>query len=558
MLTALRIRNLALVEELDWTPGRGFISLTGETGAGKSILIGALKLLVGERADKSVIRSGAESCAVEATFDEAPGIGAILDESGVDPCEGGELLLRRTLSASGPARQFVNGCACPLSLLRRLGEQLVDLHGPHDHQSLFAREEQTRLLDDFASATNLRGEMALRRKTWLDLRRERDELAADDQLLRRELETLTHQVREIADANLDADEEEPLLARHKAASNSQRLAEVCAEIGMRLAEGEANVLSQLTESARLLRELHRLDDRTQSIFDEHALAVEKLESVVAAVADVAGSLESDPEQIRTMEERLDRLQVLKRKYGSTLADVIAFGTAAGERLRRIETRDERLTTLEGEIAAAGVALAGAAADLGKARRKAAPKLAKKVGDQLRDLGFLQAGFEIQFEMLCEPGAWGSELAEFLFAPNPGEPAAPLRSIASSGEISRVMLALKTALAAQDRIPLLVFDEIDANVGGEVARRVGLKMREIGESHQVVCITHLPQVAASAREHFVVSKVVRGGRTFSELHPVERNEREEEIARMLGGKTESILRHARELLERKEPGAPGPV
>lgn len=528
--------------------------MTGETGAGKSILIGALKLLLGERADKSAIRAGCDQGAVEAVFQlpDSVEMDALLEENGVDACEDGALLLRRTISASGPSRQFINGCACPLSILKLLGERLVDLHGPHDHQSLFAREEQTRLLDDFANAGHLRESYADKRRNLLEIRRAREDLSADDQALRREAEMLAIQVHEIEDAGLDAAEEEPLLARHRAASNARRLGELCGDLVQRLSEGEDNVLARLTETARLLRDLARLDPRMEAVAEEHAGAVAQLESVSRGISECALSLESDPESVRTMEDRLDLIQALKRKYGSTLDEVIGFGASAAERLASIENREERLAAVEKQEAEA-LAESNIAADkLRAARKKAAPKLAKQIVCQLGDLGFRQAGFEIQFEPIDPPGPFGSELAEFLFAPNPGEPAAPLRSIASSGEISRVMLALKTALAAQDRVPLLVFDEIDANVGGEIAHSVAAKMVEIGRAHQVICITHLPQVAAAASTHFVVTKVVRDGRTYSELNHVADDRRREEIARMLGGKSASALTHADELLGTSSP------
>jgi DNA repair protein RecN (Recombination protein N) len=549
MLASLRIRNLALVEDLEWTLGPGFTAITGETGSGKSIIIGALKLLLGERADKTLIRSGAESCAVEALFqlDDPALINARLEEIGAEPCNEGALILKRSFTVAGANRQFVNASPTTLAVLKGLGDLLVDLHGPHDHQSLLSNEKQLELLDAYAGAGAARGAYAGQYAALNDLLAEHAGLSASEASLERELDLLRHQVAEIETAALQPGEEEAALARYNIASNSRRLLEISAAIIQRVSEADDSLLSGLGEVQRQFRELEKLDPSMAGLAQSHANAVMELEEVARSLRSYSEGLEIDPAQLAALEERVSLFETLKRKYGPTLESVIAFGDEAAGRLRKIESRGEELARLERAIAEGRETLAALGAKLTKLRAAAAPKLAAGIQGQLRDLGFKKSEFAIALRPLEKPGASGCESAEFLFAPNPGEPAKALKLIASSGEISRVMLAVKSSLAAQDRIPLLVFDEIDANVGGEIAHAVGAKMQSLGKAHQVLCITHLPQVAAAAAAQFVVAKQYTGERTISLLAEVKGKGRIEEIARMLGGKSDSALAHARTLL-----------
>lgn len=550
-LASLRIRNLALVEDLTWHPGAGLVAITGETGAGKSLLIGALQLLLGERADKALIRAGAESCTVEAVFDvgEARELDAWLVEQGAEPCAEGELLLKRTLSATGAGRQFLNGSACTLSALKALGDRLVDLHGPHDHQSLFSREAQTRVLDAYAGAGAMAADFAAAHREQARLTGEIARLRGleHEAALRRDL--LAHAAKEIGEAKLRAGEEEEVVSRLRAAGNSRRLIELGAQMQSALgAEGEGGVRSTLAEAVRAARELARLDDAARGM-------LESLEEIAGRVADLenevrryAERIEADPATLQDLEARADLLQSLKRKYGGTIGEVMARGEEAARDLEDIETRGEKIGAMEKDAAAAAAKMTKLAKALSAARTKAAPALAKAVTKELRELGFLRAELGVRLERLDEPRGLGAELAEFEFAPNPGEPAKALRAIASSGEISRVMLALKSVLAGQDGVPLLVFDEIDANVGGEVAVKVGQKMRALSRAHQVLCITHLPQVAAAAHRQFAVTKEFDGQRTQTAVGELAGTEREVELARMLGGQdTDSARAHARTLL-----------
>ncbi len=548
-LTSLRIRNLALVEELTWTLTPGFTAITGETGSGKSIIVGALQLILGERADKTLIRTGAESCTVEAVFlfEETPALNGQLEEFGVEPCEGGELILKRVFSAAGTNRQFINGSPTTLAVLKQLGDGLVDLHGPHDHQSLLSDTSQLGLLDAFADAGTLRAKYEEHYQRWQRLIAEHTELSTSEASLEREIDLLRHQVQEIEAAQLRPDEEEELLARYHVAANSRRLLELTTQAVGRLAEADDAVLGRLTEIGRVLRDLERLDPGAARFTESHLRAATELEDLAQSLQGYAQEMDLDPERLVQMEERVTLFETLKRKYGGSIAGVIAFGDQAAERLYKIESRGSELARLTQEIETTRGAVGEAGRKLSARRAAAAPKLASGVSGHLRDLGFKKAEFQAKLTGLEKPGPHGLESVAFLFAPNPGEPPKPLKAIGSSGEISRVMLAVKSSLAAQDTIPLLVFDEIDANVGGEIAHAVGAKMKSLARAHQVLCISHLPQVAAQANTQFMVTKAFEKDRTISQLEKVEGQARIEEIARMLGGKSESALAHAKTLL-----------
>src|SRR5881394_304437 len=549
VLTLLRIRNLALVEELEWQIGPGFIAVTGETGAGKSIIIGALQLLLGERADKSLIRTGADLCTVEAVFAgrDLQKLNPELVEAGIEPCED-DLIIKRSFSVAGTNRQFINGSPTTLSILKRLGDELVDLHGPHDHQSLLSPETQLRLLDSFARAE---AQLEEYRKCYQQSRAllaEHATLNTAETAREQELDLLRHQIIEIESAKLVPSEEEEIENRYKLATDSKRLIELAGAVANKLSEADESVLSQLAETQRLLRELEKIDSSSAQFASAHAAAVVELSELARALSAYAEKLDLDPEQLTALEQRVSLFETLKRKYGGSIAEVIEFGRRTAERMQKIEGRDAELERLTKEIAEVRAQMNRAGDALRKLRAKAAPKLSETIRKNLRDLGFRQSEFEARLSPVEEPHANGFDSVELLFSPNPGEPLKPLRAIASSGEISRLMLAIKSALAAHDSIPLLVFDEIDTNVGGEIAHAVGAKMRTLGNEHQLICITHLAPVAAAASSHFVVTKDVVRGRTFSNLREVTGKARREEIARMLGGKNDSALQLAASLLK----------
>ncbi|MEI6712962.1 MAG: DNA repair protein RecN [Verrucomicrobiota bacterium] len=550
-LTSLRIRNLALVEDLTWNLGPGFTVVTGETGSGKSMILGALKLLIGERADKSLIRTGADACTVEASFElpDPSSFNTLLQDHGVEACEDGQLLLKRVLTTAGSNRQFINGSPTTLAVLKTLGESLVDLHGPHDHQSLLSPELQRSLLDAFADASKPVAEYTAVYAQLHKLQSELDALCGDDTAFDRECALLSHQTAEIEAAALNPDEEEPLHSRYHLASQGRKIIELVALIQQRLEEGEDAALGRVTDLGRALRDLERIDPAAKSFSEIHARAVSELEELSQSLQRYSDHIDLDPERLQEMEDRVNLLETLKRKYGPSLQEVIAFGEEAAERHRKLSSRGEERSRLQSEIVQVQAAIQKSGERLSVIRAKNAPVLAAKVTDHMRELGLAKATFNVQLTQTPKPGPSGLETTEFLFAPNPGEPPKPLRAIASSGETSRIMLAVKSALAEQDTVALLVFDEIDANVGGEIAHSVGEKMSALGKQHQVLCISHLPQVASKADHHFVVSKTYVNERTISELTQVLDADREAEIARMLGGKTASAVALAKTLLER---------
>jgi DNA repair protein RecN (Recombination protein N) len=534
MLSLLKIRNLALVDELLWELGPGLIGVTGETGAGKSVIVGALKLVLGERADKSLIRSGEESCTVEAVFEitSTATLNSILEEGGLPSCDDDPLIIRRIITTSS-SRQFVNDSPVTLALLKKLGNELVDLHGPHDHQSLLSTDRQLSMLDAYGNTTDALAAYRAAYRTWRDLGKQLDDLQHAESASDHELELLRHLVQEIDSANLQPSDESELEDRWRRSTNSSRLTESAAA-AIHHISGEDGILSRLADLQKSVRDLERLDPSLHTWSAPLATATVELEDLESTIQDYLGDLETDPEEAARLEERMNLIESLKRKYGSTLADIATRRDTAAARLDTLENRDSRIEELRAEFTKARAAADAAGKSLTTQRRKTAPRLAKEISSQLKDLGFRQSSFEISLTPLPEPGPHGAEATEFIFGPNPGEPMQPLRQIASSGEISRVMLAVKSALAEQDDTPLMVFDEIDANVGGEIAAAVGRKMATLGRKHQVVAITHFPQVAASATHHFVVEKEVTAGRTRSRLFSVRGESRIDELVRMLGG------------------------
>ena len=539
------------MESLDWELASGFSVVTGETGAGKSIIVGALKLVLGERADKSLIRTGADQCSVEALFEleDVAETDRVLGEQGIDACEEGQLLLKRFFSASGSNRQFINGSQTTLGVLKQVGDGLVDLHGPHDHQSLLSPDRQLVLVDAFAEHDKSLLKYRASFQELTRLRNEREKI--QEQTTDQNMELWRHQWQELESADPQPGELETLQTRYGVASNARRLIEATGAILQQLSVAEDSVLKQLAEIARHLREVNRLDESTSELARGHEAAAIELEELERSIVTYRTRLEIDPEAIQGMEDRLNLLQSLQRKHHRDENGLLELREELRGRLERLDRREEMLAQVEAQILAETKTLTQLGKALSHSRTRTAKSLAKTIQTHLKDLGFGQAVFEIRIDPLVEPRAAGFETVEFLFAANPGEPSKPLRSVASSGEISRVMLAVKTALAQQDLVGLLVFDEIDANVGGEIAHSIGAKMRSLGESRQVVAITHMPQVAAAASRHFNVSKAVIEGRTKTSLTEVTGENRIEELARMLGGISKSAVEHARELLKTKD-------
>ncbi len=551
MLTNLRIKNLAVVDEASVAFAPGLNVITGETGAGKSMLADALQLLLGERADKSLIRTGAEQCMAEAAFFLAqPGpINTILVDAGLESCTDGELIIRRSIASTGPSRVFINDTPATVQLLRRVGDLLIDMHGPHEHQSLLHNAFQREILDAFGKHDDLLRAYRQPYEELLALENEREAFANADGDTAAQVDLLNYQIQELEQADLDNTDEEELLAEHTRIANASRIIELADGITNTLTEDEQAAFSVIATARRALTELADLiPEATEWLESIDTVAVQTKE-ISQAVATMLNRMDVDPERLVWLEDRMALLQKLKRKYGRTFADMLAFLENARQQRQKLATRETRLAEIAEALAQAQKQIQQHGNALRKARIRSAATLGQQVEKHLKDLGFGHGRFTIAINPTPTPGPDGIDIVDFGFAPNPGEDMRALKDIASSGEISRVMLALKAVLAQHDKVPILVFDEIDANLGGEMGNAVGRKLAMVAQAHQVLCITHLPQVAVCGQHHLVVQKSVKDGRTRVEIQPVQDASRAEEIARMLGGRdlTSVTLRHARELL-----------
>ena len=555
MLTRLSVRNLAIVESADVEFGGGLTVITGETGAGKSVLMGALELVLGARADASTVRDGAKEARIEAEFAVPGVVDAFLDAAGLPPCEDGVLLVRRAISATGGGRVHVNDAATTVQTLRALGKLLVDVHGPNDHQSVLEEGFQRGVLDAHGRLDTSAYAAAWARLA--DLRAQRADLQGDDADVAETCERLRYAVDELDAAQLTPEDDDELPARHAAAAHAAEILDCANAATAALSEADDSAAAALVGAGARVREMARFHEAAGAWGETIERLTVEVQELAQEIADSASRLDADPEALQALDDRLSLVQRLKRKYACP--DVAALLALRDERVRRLadlEGRGARLAALADEIAAAEAAVRAAGAKLTAARTKAAARLARAVTKELHGLGFLRAGFDVSLAPHA-PDATGCDAVDFLFAPNPGEAARPLREIASTGEIARVMLAVKTVVAEHDAIPVLVFDEIDSNIGGEVGRAVGEKLRAVARHHQVIAITHLPQSAVYGARHLAVAKAVSGGRTRSTIQPLEGEARVAEIARMLGGTslTSVVEQHARELLSRAQADAP---
>ncbi len=552
MLQMLRIKNLAIVENIQVEFGQGLNVITGETGAGKSILAAALGLLLGERANRTMIRTGEAKCGVEAEFQlpDPSAVDTILDDLGLPLCEEGQLIIRRIVAASGSGKIAVNDSPTTLQALRKIGDVLVDLHGPHDHQSLLSVNFQMDLLDSFGHLWTIRAAYEELYAKMGELDAQRKELEGDDQQVAQQIDMLSFQVKEIEEAQLESEQEEELVQRHAMASNSQRILELTSAVQDALTENDVSAFNAMGKTQQALSELADIFKDAGSWREEAKSIAVQIQELSSTISQQCSCLDSDPEQLQLLDDRITLLHKLKRKYGTSIEEILSFLADARERLNGLETRGERIVEIEAELKKVREKLLDAGKILHDRRGGCAKTLSKEITSELRALGFEHGVFDISLAE-GEPTPSGLDAIEFGFAPNPGEEMRPLRTIASSGEISRVMLAVKAVLATHDRIPVLVFDEIDTNVGGEIGNAIGAKMSAVADNHQVLCITHLPQVAVHGETHLVVAKEVKDGRTRTGIVNVAKKEREEEIARMLGGRdlTSVTLKHAKEMLSR---------
>ncbi|HYH80310.1 MAG TPA: DNA repair protein RecN [Longimicrobium sp.] len=556
MLTELRIRNFALIDKLSVRLGPGLNVLTGETGAGKSIVVGALSLLLGERASSEVVRSGEDRASIEGVFevDGREDLAKLLDERGIE-AEDGVIVLKREVAAEGRSRAWVNGSPATASLLGEIGRMLVDLHGQHEHQTLLRRDEQRAILDAYAGNAALLAEVRAAHGSAVEVRREAGDLERRRRDALQRADFLRFQADEIEKAALTAGEEDALGDEARRLSHSEELTALSAQLYDALAGSDRSVVGTLGGLGRTLDHLTRIDPAQEPSRELYDTAYYALQELGERMERYAQTVEHDPARLDEIRRRQDTIFRLRTKYGGTVEEVVAIGRAARDELDLVDGADFELGALQKRLAAATAELERLSADLTARRMEAAARLADEVNAVLPDLGMAGGRFELARLPLAEPGGAGAEEVEFRVSLNRGFEPRPLSFVASGGEMSRIMLALKTILARLDAVPTLVFDEVDAGIGGRVALQVGEKMREVAADHQVFAITHLPQIASRANVHLLVSKHERpDGKTATEVTALGDDERVREIARMLGGDPESAvsLEHARELLERGVP------
>jgi len=559
MLLELHVRNFALIDRLDLVFGAGLNILSGETGAGKSIIIDALGLTLGERAGGDLVRTGTDRATVEAVFDLSqapPEVRARLAEAGLEPGEddGDLLLIAREIAAKsgGKSQCRVGGRLFPVSALRELTQGLVDVHGQHEHQSLLAWERHIDLLDAWCGKDTL----ALRAQVFEQvgllnsLKREREQLRTDARERARTLDLFLFQRDEIAEARLKPGEEDELATERARLANAEKLADAARDAYARLSGGERGLgaTDALGAALALIEHALSMDSALEPVAASLREAASYAEDAALSLRHYRDDVEFNPERLEEIEARLDLLRTLKRKYGDTVEDMIAYGSeldAKIDRLQNAEAREDELTTA---IEKASQKADKTAALLTQARTKGGGAFAQGIKRELADLGMTQTKFEVAIEPQPIAGK-GADRVEFLLSPNPGEPLRPLAKIASGGEMSRIMLGMKSILVKMGATPTMIFDEIDAGVGGRTAQTIADKLDALSQSAQILCITHLAQIASRADTHFLIEKHVAGGRTTVSVSALDADGRVEEIARMLGGarRTEAVVQHAREML-----------
>ena len=560
MLLELRAENYAVIDHAVAVFGPGLNLLTGETGAGKSILIDALVILLGSKASSDMVRFGAEKAVLGCVFESTPGAEEILERNGID-AEGDEILIRREIGSSGKGRVFVNNQPATVAVLRQLAPELALVHAQSETLVAFDAEQQRLLLDRFG---DLSGEdVATHFARWRALRAQIEELRNAEQDRTRLMDLWSFQAKEIASAAIaDAEEDVQLETEKRVLANAERLFTGANAAQELLYEGEVSAESLLGGALRHVEDLAKFDPQFAETAQQIATAKAAVEDATSTLRAFAGQVTASPERLAEIEDRLAALDRLKRKYGKTLAEVIAFGEEAAQKLSDIENRDERLVELEKDLTIAAAKYIVAARKLTAERTKAAEKLSSVAENQINDLA-MQARFQIDVEPSEAEDAWtghGWDSIECRIATNPGEPVKPLTEIASGGEMSRVMLALKVSVeegvaahAKKRGLPLprtLVFDEIDIGIGGRAAEAVGQKLKTLSRAQQVICITHLPQIAAFADQHFLIEKSEKRGRTQTSVRLMKPEERTAEIARMLSGAnvSDTSLRHAEQMLK----------
>lgn len=559
MLQSLYLENIALIEKLGIELFPGFNVLTGETGAGKSIIIDAVNFVFGERTSRDLIRNGAARAKVEAVFNlnEGDAAFAALDALGIE-YDGNELILSRELSAAGRNACRVNGTLVPVASLKSVSDTLVDIHGQHEHQALLDAENHISYLDAYCHAESLpiiekidaivsrRSELMLKRNSGFSSERERE----------REMDMLRYQIEEIASANLEAGEEERLNAEKTVLLNAERIRTALETAHMALSGAEeGSALSAIDTARRSMRDIAALNKDYEALGDKIEELYYAAEDISFVLRDTSENVESDMQRLEEIEQRLKLISDLKRKYGRTVEDVIDFGKDAGTKLNELENAEALAAELDAKLDKLKAEYNVAADELSKVRRAAGDRLKRDVLNELKDLGMAKAMFDVALSDASggEPRKGGRETAEFMLSANPGEPLKPLEKVASGGELSRIMLCFKSIFADNDRVPTLIFDEIDTGISGRTAAVVGEKMLGIAKKHQVICVTHLAQIAALADAHLMVRKYDDGKNTFVETRQLNEEEKVQRIAQMMDGESDSpsALTHARELIARAD-------
>jgi DNA repair protein RecN (Recombination protein N) len=564
MLRELRIKNFAVIDEaaLEW--GAGLNVLTGETGAGKSIILNALALICGERGASDIIRHREDEASVEALFDDlSPSLQLKLQEAGFG--NNGELVIKRILSRSGKNRIYLNGSLCPLGLLAEVGSSVVHVYGQHEHHMLLHPERHLALLDDFA-ALDEKIEMMRRRfdaltAAWNNLMETRASLANR----RKDRALLEAQAEEIARARLRPGEEEELQAAKRVLAHAEKLHQGSREGEELLYEGQDALVSRLAKYVSKLKDLAGIDEGLRPTVDLLESSLVQLQEAAAELRRYADRIHVEPGALQRLEDRLAEIHRLKRKYDGSVAEILTFHSEVDEALQSLDRGEDEISGLEKTFEQARGAAWDTAETLSLERQRIGKRFKKEIEKEVRSLGMPETTFEVRFitqdEKQDQPPFFiggkrlterGMDQLEFYFSPNPGEPVKPLAKVASGGELSRLMLAIKSMVLTPADIPTLLFDEVDAGIGGAVAEIVGKRLKQVAASHQVLCVTHLPQIAALADSHHVVQKEIAEGRTFTQVRRLDDKERVEEVARMLGGVkiTDRTRRHAEEMVRGK--------
>lgn len=555
MLTELHITNFALVDDLRVEVGEGFNVLTGETGAGKSIIVDAMSAALGERTGSEVIRTGAEKCVVEAVFDASGSPEAIQAASdyGFEP-EDGLLILSREITRAGRSQGRINGRPTTASVLREITSRLVDIHGQHEHQSLLSVPLHIDIFDSWCGGEvmALREEARAVHGELSALRSERERLQTNERERARLLDLYKFQAEEIDVAKLSPGEEEDLAQERNRLANAEKLFEVASEVATALGS-ETGAVDSLSTASAAAERIAQMDPSMSEMLETLNTALISAQEALLAVRDYQDEIEANPTRLEQIEDRLDLIRALKRKYGDTIDDILRYSADLAGKIDELAHSEERSQELDARIEDLAAKLRDVSGRLTSLRKKAAPAFEKAVEGELADLAMEKTRFEVSIQP-TEPGPNGADSVEFLISPNPGEPVKPLAKIASGGELSRIMLALKS-VAKRAEVPTLVFDEIDTGIGGRTAQVLGDKLASLARKCQVMCVTHLPQVASKAGRHLSVDKAVEGGRSYVKVKALEGEDRVNELARMLGAEEGSGIaaQHAREMLSLANQG-----